>query len=298
MLPTGTGTIVNMASVLDIAVLVFVFVLGTVIGSFLNVLVYRIPRKLDFVRGFSFCPNCKHQLRPADLVPVLSYLALGRRCRYCQQPIPPRYMLVELTGGVLALACWLAFVPGLAGLGGLSAATAAAGTPLLTANPWLLGSAASPLAAALWFAVLSILLVIALIDAETMEIPNGLNIALAICGLLAILAGPQLPWLSRLIGVFIVSAPLLVISLIVPGAFGGGDIKLMAAAGLLLGWQATLLAAFIAIVLGGIWGVYLLISGKKGAKGHFPFGPFLCIGIATAMFFTTPLLTWYTGTFF
>jgi leader peptidase (prepilin peptidase)/N-methyltransferase len=282
---------------LDIMVWLFVAAFGLVVGSFLNVLVYRIPRRLDFVRGFSFCPDCQHRLGPADLVPVFSYLALGRKCRYCHKPISPRYMLVELTAGVLALCAWRAFVPRF----GLAAAAAPApnlSAPLLQANRWLAGDAAPILAAVLWFAVLSILLVVALIDADTMEIPDGLNIALAVCGILAALVGPEMALPARLIGALCVSVPLLVISLLIPGAFGGGDVKLMAAAGLLLGWQCTLLAAFIGIVIGGIWGVYLLASGKSGAKGHFAFGPALCVGIAVAMFFGDAIIGWYLGSFF
>jgi leader peptidase (prepilin peptidase)/N-methyltransferase len=266
----------------NIALYALIFVFGAVIGSFLNVLVYRIPRGLDFVRGRSFCPNCEHRLGALDLIPVFSYLALGRKCRYCHKPISARYMLVELLCGVLALCAWAAFM---------------GASPLLQANAAFLGNNApisAPVAAAiLYFAVLCILVVITLIDAETMEIPNGLNIALLVCGILAIFVAPELSLVSRVIGLLCISVPLFVIALIIPGAFGGGDVKLMAAAGFLLGWQATLVAAFIGILIGGAWGIYLMASGKKGAKAHFAFGPALCAGIATALFFATPLITWY-----
>jgi leader peptidase (prepilin peptidase)/N-methyltransferase len=264
----------------DILIYVFAFVFGAVIGSFLNVLVYRVPRKLDFVRGSSFCPNCEHRLSPLDLIPILSYLALRGKCRYCRKPISPRYMLVELLGGVFGLCSWTAF---------------AASPPLLHANEAFLGSTAPILAAILYFFVLSFLLVITLIDAETMEIPDGLVITLLVCGIAAIFVAPEVTLLSRFIGLFCISVPLLIITLIIPNAFGGGDVKLMAAAGFLLGWQAALVATFIGIIIGGIWGVYLLASGKKGAKGHFAFGPALCVGIAIALFFSTPLINWYLG---
>jgi leader peptidase (prepilin peptidase)/N-methyltransferase len=143
--------------------------------------------------------------------------------------------------------------------------------------------------------VLCFLLVITLIDADTMEIPNGLNVTLLVCGVLAIFVAPEVTLLGRFIGLVCVSVPLLIITLIIPGAFGGGDVKLMAAAGFLLGWQATLVATFIGILIGGAWGAYLLISGKKGAKAHFAFGPALCAGIAIALFFATPLINWYLG---
>jgi leader peptidase (prepilin peptidase)/N-methyltransferase len=269
-----------MLTAFNILIYVIVFVFGTVIASFLNVLIYRVPRGLDFVRGTSACPDCEHRLGPLDLIPIISYLALGRKCRYCHKPISPRYMIIELIGGVLAICAWTAFRHE---------------PPLLRANEAFLGTTAPLLAAILYFAVLCILLVITRIDAETMEIPDGLNIALLICGIAAIFVAPEVTLVSRVIGLFCVSVPLLVISLIVPGAFGGGDVKLMAAAGFLLGWQNTLVAIFIGIIIGGIWGIYLMASGKKGAKGHFAFGPALCVGVAVALFFGGPLITWYLG---
>ncbi|MDR1184640.1 MAG: prepilin peptidase [Coriobacteriales bacterium] len=265
---------------LNITTYAIVFIFGTVIASFLNVLIYRIPQKLDFVRGRSLCPNCEHRLGPLDLIPIVSYLALGRKCRYCHKPISPRYMIIEFIGGILALCSWTAFQYN---------------SPLLHANETFFGTTAPILAPILYFAVLCILLVVTCIDAETMEIPDGLNIALLICGVAAIFIAPEVTILSRIIGLFCVSVPLLVITLIVPGAFGGGDVKLMAAAGFLLGWQSTLVAIFIGVLIGGAWGIYLMASGKKGAKGHFAFGPALCVGIAIALFFGAHLVTWYLG---
>jgi leader peptidase (prepilin peptidase)/N-methyltransferase len=284
-----------MQIVLSIIIFVLVFVFGTVIASFLNVLVYRIPRHLDFVSGRSFCPNCEHQLTALDLLPILSYLALGRRCRYCREPISPRYLLVELAGGLLALLSWWAFLGNDGGAAILLAEKG--GAVLLAADPWLLGASAPVAAALLSFAVLCVLLTIALIDADTMEIPDGLNIALGLLALLSILCGPQIDLLSRGVGIIAVSLPLYVIAFILPGAFGGGDIKLMAAAGLLLGWQQLLVAFFIAVVLGGGYGIFVLLTKRKGRKEHFAFGPALCIGIAVALFAGQALLSWYLGMF-
>lgn len=281
---------------MDIAVWVSVLTIGTIGGSFLNVLVYRLPRRLDFVRGPSLCPSCGHRLGPLDLVPILSWLALGRKCRHCKASIPLRYPLVEMAGGVLALVCWLAFVPDVDVLLGLDA-TAPTGQPLplLRANTAFLGAGATVPAALLYFCMLCILLAVACIDAETMEIPDGLNVAVLVCGLAALVVAPEVPLLGRVVGLLCVSVPLLAITLIVPGAFGGGDIKLMAAAGFLLGWQGTLLAAFVGIVIGGGYGIYLMISGRKGRTEHFAFGPALCAGIAFSMFFGIPTVNWYLG---
>jgi leader peptidase (prepilin peptidase)/N-methyltransferase len=267
---------------IEVLIYVFVFAVGAVIGSFLNVLIYRIPLKLDWIRGSSFCPKCEHKLGPLDLVPVLSYLFMGRKCRYCHAPISPRYMIIELIGALMAVGSWAAFIHDPA---------------LLVANDAFIGIYARTFAALLYFIVLCILLVITFIDADTMEIPDGLNIALLICGILAIFVAPEVTIVSRIIGLFCISVPLLVITLVIPNAFGGGDVKLMVAAGFLLGWQGALVALFVGVVLGGAYGAFLMASKKKGAKEHFAFGPALCLGITSALFFAGPILDWYLGFF-
>lgn len=135
------------------------------------------------------------------------------------------------------------------------------------------------------FVFLALLAAVALTDFDTMEIPDGLCAAAGIIGIASyfLLPGPSL--LSRAIGIFCVSVPLAVIALLVEGAFGGGDIKLMAACGIFLGWRDTLLAAFIGILLGGVWGAALLITKKKKGGEHFAFGPCLCAGMALCTFF-------------
>jgi len=241
-----------------------IFSFGAVIGSFLNVLIYRLPRKINFVKGFSFCPNCKHRLYPRDLVPVFSWLFLKGKCRYCSAPISPRYMLVELTTGALSLVLYIFY----------------------------------PLPAALLlFAVGAILLTLTLIDTDTQEIPDSLNIAIFLCGIAAIWTLGDVSILSRIIGMFAISVPLLLITLLISGAFGGGDVKLMAAAGFLLGWQNAIVATFIGIIIGGIYGIMLLIRRKKGRKEHFAFGPCLAIGIFTALICGKFIIRWYLGFF-
>ena len=117
-------------------------------------------------------------------------------------------------------------------------------------------------------------------------------LALAVCGAVSVLLSPA-DWLPHVIGALCVSVPMFLLCLVIDGAFGGGDIKLMAAAGLFLGWQNTLLAMFFGIVFGGIYGIYLLAAKKAGKKDHFAFGPFLCAGIVIAMLFGGPVLEWY-----
>ena len=117
-------------------------------------------------------------------------------------------------------------------------------------------------------------------------------LALAVCGAVSVLLSPA-DWLPHVIGALCVSVPMFLLCLVIDGAFGGGDIKLMAAAGLFLGWQNTLLAMFFGIVFGGMYGIYLLAAKKAGKKDHFAFGPFLCAGIVIAMLFGGPVLEWY-----
>lgn len=241
----------------------FVFWAGACIFSFLNVIVYRLPKKISFVTGRSRCPACGETLCWYDMVPVLNWFYLRGRCRRCKAKISPRYPAVECLGGILALLCVVQF--------GFS------------------------VQAALAFALLSTLTVIALIDADTMEIPNGLVLLVLALAAAAWICGMGPAPKSRLIGLICVSVPMLLLTLAVPGAFGGGDIKLMAAAGLFLGWKLSLIAMFLAVLAGGLYGIYLLAAKKKGRKEHFAFGPFLCAGIAAALFWGGSLLEWYLG---
>lgn len=243
----------------------FLFVFGSVIGSFLGVVVDRVPQGISVAKGRSFCPHCGETLRPRDLVPLVSWLALRGRCRFCGAPISRRCPALEAAGGALALVC--------AGALGLTAQAAVA------------------------FGALCVLLCIALIDADTMEIPNGLVLALAGLALLSLFAAPAVGVGSRLLGAAAVSLPLLLITRLIPESFGGGDVKLMAAAGFLLGWRAVLVAAFLALVAGGLYGVWLLATRRAGRKSHFAFGPFLAGGIGVALLWGEALIGGYLALF-
>lgn len=241
------------------------FFMGAALASFMNVIACRLPQKVSPFRGRSACPSCGHTLGPGDLAPLVSYIALGGCCRYCRVRIPVRYALVEAVGGLAAVFLYLRY-----------------GLP----------------SSFFYLAVFLVLMTIALIDFQTMLIPNGLNITLGALGMLAAVLGlNDVAVLSRVIGMCSVSVFLLVLSLIVPGAFGGGDMKLMAAAGFLLGWQNTLLAFFIGILLGGAYAALLVLRKKAGPKAHMAFGPYLCAGIFTALIFGEELITWYLALF-
>ncbi|HPE15855.1 MAG TPA: prepilin peptidase, partial [Oscillospiraceae bacterium] len=193
----------------------FVFFLyGLCIGSFLNVVIYRVPLELSVVKGRSRCPACGHTLGPFDLVPLFSFLFLGGKCRYCKAPISPRYPLVEAVTGALFALCALAW--------GLS-----------------------------WYAVVlclygSVLIAAAFIDREHGIIPDRLHVVILLLAAASWFAGPTVTLMDRLIGALGLGAAMLLVSLFTGGGIGGGDIKLLAASGLLLGWKLTVPAFFLA----------------------------------------------------
>jgi len=241
----------------------YIFVIGIVVGSFLNVVIYRVPIEVSFAKGRSFCPHCQAPIKGYHNIPVFSYLWLRGKCADCGQPISIRYPLVELFTGLMAILIFAVY--------GFS-------------FQWLVV-----------FSAAAILICITMIDFDTMIIPNGLVIALMAPALLSFFFFPQLGILSRVIGIFVISLPMLILVLFIPDAFGGGDIKLMAVAGFMLGWGNTLLASFIGLLLGGAVAVVLL--ARKTADKHMAFGPYLCIGIMTALLFGDRIIGWYFNLF-
>jgi len=143
------------------------------------------------------------------------------------------------------------------------------------------------------FGVAVLLLAVALIDMDTMEIPNGLVIALIPLAVLVVWLQPEVTLLSRGIGFLAVSLPMLLITMIIDGAFGGGDIKLMAVCGFLLGWQNTLLAFFIAVMLAGSISFWLILRKKAKTGNHIAFGPYLCLGVVTSLLYGKEIIRWY-----
>lgn len=241
---------------------IFVFLVGSVVGSFLNVVIYRLPLGISVAQGRSFCEGCKRQLKFYELIPIFSRIALKGKCPTCGERISLRYSLVEGVSGLFACLCFYTFGPSVSGI--------------------------------ISFGVISILLAISMVDWDTMTIPDPLNMGLAILALLSALLTHDISMLSRVVGAFIISAPMLIISLIVAGAFGGGDIKLMFAAGFLLGWENAVVAFFIGILTGGIYAIYLLATNYREKMGrHFPFGPFLAVGIALSMFYGPKIIEGY-----
>lgn len=143
------------------------------------------------------------------------------------------------------------------------------------------------------FLFFSVLTVVAFVDIDTMEIPFVLNIIILVLGVISIWTVGGISIVERIIGMFCISLPLFLIVLVVPDGFGGGDIKLMFAAGFFLGWKATVIAFFIGLIAGGAYGVVCLARRKKGKKDHFAFGPFLSAGLVLAQFCGSGLMDRY-----
>ncbi len=269
---------------MEFLIIITIFLFGLIIGSFLNVCIYRIPAGLSIVSPPSRCPNCETRLKPLDLVPVLSWLFLKGKCRHCGNKISPRYMLVELLCGLLFLGVYL----------------------IVGLNLYLLAA----------LTLTALLITVTFIDIDTQTIPNGLMIFGAIAGVLFvatnIVPGAKEGYLSNVLdafyGALVGFTPLLLINI---GAkiiakkdgMGGGDMKLMAVVGLFLGLKLTIAALIIGVYLGGVAGAVILISARVKAKkqdeenesnGHYmAFGPFLAAGSLLAMLFGSQLIGWY-----
>ena len=246
---------------------VFRFCIGACIFSFLNVVIYRLPAGESVVHGRSHCMTCGHTLHAGELIPLFSYLIQRGRCRSCGAKISSRYFWIESLGGAAFMCCSLFYGYGRAGLISLQGG--------------------------LVYAFLAILTVIAMIDWDTQIIYDCFHVMIAVLGVAALWLFPQHGAVDRLIGAAEISLPMLALALVIPGAFGGGDIKLMAAAGWFLGWRANLAAMFIALVIGGGYGAFMLLSGRLKKGDRFAFGPFLAMGLAAAAFWGDRIVSWY-----
>lgn len=237
---------------------------GLSTGSFLNVVTWRLPRN-ESLLGRSRCPRCRVVIAWYDNIPVLSFLLLGVKCRACRAPISWRYPLVELaTATIWGTTVWW-FGP--------------------TPQAFIAGAA------------LSILLVVSLIDIEHMIVPDLLTLALLATGLAAASLGWG-PSLSNVLAAGAAGALLIgMIVVLTRGGMGTGDVGLAAALGANLGVVGLALALWLAFVIGGIVAALLLLYGRHSRKTAIPYGPFLAIGGAVALFATSHFTQWLSTRF-
>ena len=228
-----------------VVILPIVFLLGLCIGSFSNVLIYRLPKGENFVTVPSHCMHCGHRLSGFDMIPLISWLCLGGKCRYCKGKVSAQYPIVEGVTGLLYLL-----------------------TGFLMWGRWL--------EMALYLALSSLLLVLSVIDWRTFEIPNGISLSIFVLGLIRLLTDLG-NWPLYAVGCLAVGLVFLMLHLLTGGnGLGMGDVKLVAAAGLLLGWPRMILG----ILVGSIAGIVIhSIRMTKGAGKKLAFGPYLSAGI-------------------
>ena len=238
---------------------VIIFVFGIVIGSFLNVCIYRIPKKEDIVKINSHCMSCNYKLKWYDLVPIFSYICLGGRCRKCKTKISIQYPIIEGLNGILYVL-------------------------VVAVNGVTIESL-------LYCLMFSALVTLSVIDFRTYEIPFGINLFILALGLIK-LATDYRNFLDYLIGFISVSGFLYLLFLLTKGrGIGGGDIKLMAVSGLMLGWKCNILALAIGCIVGSI---IHIIRMKVSKQDHvLALGPYLSVGIMIAALWGDFLLQWY-----
>jgi leader peptidase (prepilin peptidase)/N-methyltransferase len=258
-----------------------VFALGTTIGSFLNVVVYRLPAGLSLAYPPSRCPQCLHKLGKTENVPILGWIWLQGRCRWCKTRISSRYPLVEAFTGLLFLLIFWQFQFSFLSVG--------------------------------YWAFLSLLLALTLIDLDTMTLPNPLTQSGLILGLL-FMAG--LGWTesgeisggatqlmagigAMVLGIWLFDGITFLGSVMLgQAAMGGGDAKLMAMIGAWLGWKYLLVSAFVACAVGAMIGGGAIALGLLGRRQPMPFGPFLALGAALTVFFGEAIVSAYIKIFF
>lgn len=240
---------------------IFIFVYGIVIGSFLNVCIYRIPKKESIVTVSSHCMACNHRLTWYDLFPLFSFLFLKGRCRYCGIKLSLQYPAVEFLNGILYIVVF-----------------------------WVNGMNVE---SGLYCLLVSALLVLSVIDYQTMEIPISVNAVILGIGILHMVLDPE-HWMRYVIGFFAASLFLFLCLIVTRGrGIGGGDIKLMAVAGLCLGWDNILLALVFGCIIGSVIQCIVIAYTKKKTK--FAMGPYLSVGIFVAMLWGGRFWEWYIG---
>jgi leader peptidase (prepilin peptidase)/N-methyltransferase len=246
--------------------LILSFLLGSAVGSFLNVCIYRLPLKLSIISPPSHCPFCKQPIPFYENIPILSYIMLGGKCRRCNAPISFQYPLVELLTGLLALSLTLRF--------GFSLTTL------------------------FYFIFTSSLVVITFIDLKHQIIPDVISLPGIGIGLLTSFLVPSISVVDSLLGILLGGGSLLIVSLTYylltkREGMGFGDVKLLAMIGAFLGWKGALIGLITGACVGTLIGLLVMIREKRDSKYPIPFGPFLSIGAISFIFFGREMIVAY-----
>ena len=234
-----------------------IFGFGIIFGSFLNVCILRLPQNESIISGPSHCMSCKKRIKPYDLVPIFSWLVLKGKCRNCGQKISARYPLIEALNGALWVLSYITF-----------------------------GLTIKFLVVAFLF---SSLIIIAFMDWDTQEINTGVIVFIGLLAIPSYIFTNDADLFQRLIGSIIISIPFFIIGYLT-GGIGFGDVLLMAAAGLLLGFPNVIVATFLGILIASVVGITIKAITKNS---KFAFGPWLSIGIAISVMYGTKIVDWY-----
>ena len=248
-------------NLLTTLIYIIILLYGIVIGSFVNVCIYRIPLKEDIVKERSHCMSCGHVLQWYELIPLVSFVVQKGKCRECGTKLSVQYPLIEGLNGVLYVV--------VAVINGLNVDSL------------------------LYCLLISALITLSVIDWRTYEIPIGINIFILTLGLIMTVLHYG-DWLNHVIGFLAVSVFIYIIILATKGrGMGGGDMKLMAAAGLMLGWKEIILAFILGCILGSV--IHVIRMKVSKAERTLAFGPYLSLGILITVLFGQPILSWYLG---
>lgn len=246
-----------------------IFLFGSIIGSFLNVCIFRVPKEESIVFPASHCGSCNTKLKGKDLVPIISFLALKGKCRYCDDKVSIQYPLIEIATGILFVIVYLKF--------GLSIDF-------------------------LKFVTLtSVLLVIGIIDYKTQYVYSSVIMTGIIFGIIfltiTLITGEKLNLINAAIGALI---PAVILAIIVwtTNGMGWGDVEIIFMIGIFLGLKLNLLNLFISIILGGVYAIYLIIFKKRNGKEAIAFGPYIVVATFITFICGNQILDWYLGSFF
>lgn len=239
-----------------------ILIFGFFIGSFLNVCIYRIPNEISIIYPPSSCSKCNNKIKYYDLIPIVSYLILRGKCRFCGESVSLRYPVIEFLNGILYFFVYKTY--------GLHIDT-------------------------IYYCIItSLLIVITFIDYDHMIIPYRLNISLAVLGLLNIpLAITAIGLKYSIMGGIIGFVIFFVIAFVTGGQMGGGDILLMGSLGIIFGIRGILMITVLSFVTGAIISIVLIVSGLKTRKDHIPFGPFIALSAILVILFETDILYYY-----
>jgi leader peptidase (prepilin peptidase) / N-methyltransferase len=249
-----------------IFLLVYMIILGAVLGSFYNVVGMRVPEKKMFQSERSYCPNCKQQIKAYDLIPVISYILLGGKCRSCKQKISLLYPFTELATGLLFGYSY--YVIGL---------------------EWELITA---------FVFVSMAAILFVTDMKFMLIPNKILLFFLPLFIILRVITPLDPWWDSIIGAAVAFVLLFLVILFSRGGMGGGDLKLFVVLGVVLGWKGVLLTFFLSSVIGAIISFVLLLTKVLKRKQAIPFGPYILLGALITYFHGEAMISWYINSFF